>query len=257
VIVDDGVALGLAALLAPVALAADPKILRSSGIFLVIVYVAAFLMVAWDHQLVAYEGAILLALFAGYLVYSYCQEKRRRAEGAESRASEELEEIESAIKGRSGLGIALLFILGLGGILIGSHMLLEGALAGAKALGLSPLVIGLTVVAIGTSVPEIATAVASALKGHSAVGVGNIIGADILNICWVAGASSLFNPLGASRKEVYLMFPCMFAIVGAMLLMLLLNRYRLGRKSGLVLVLMYVAYGVIVFTMGAPVPPVH
>lgn len=104
--------------------------------------------------------------------------------------------------------------------------------------------VGLTVVAIGTSMPEIATCVASALKKHSGIGLGNILGADILNICWVAGLSSIANPLHAERQVIFIMYPAVLVIVGAMLMMLRRD-YSLKRWNGAVLLLLYVSYMVV------------
>lgn len=255
VIVDDGVALGLAALLAPLPLVAHPRILKTSAVFLIAVDGAAFLMVL-DGRLSRLEGAVLLALFAGYVAVSYRTERRLRpsggAGGEAAAADGELLEIEQKIGGRSTRAIALMFIGGLIGVLAGSELLLLGAKGIAGFLGLSPVVIGLTIVAAGTSVPEIATAIASALKGHSSIGVGNIVGADILNVCWVAGISALAHPLSVSRREVLVMFPAMLAIVAAMLLMLFLGKYRLRRWHGAALLGMYAAYILVLFWL---IPP--
>ena len=69
------------------------------------------------------------------------------------------------------------------------------------ALGLPNVVIGLVVVALGTSIPEVATCIVAARKGQGALAVGNILGADILNICWIAGASALGQSAGGSGQR--------------------------------------------------------
>jgi cation:H+ antiporter len=231
---------------------AHPRVLRTSATFLLLVDAAAFIMVL-DGTLSRREGAVLLALFLAYVVFSFVQERRARAAGEAAAVRDasagdgELEEIEKKLASRSTRAITLLLIGGLVGVLIGSEFLVLGAVGIAEAMGLSKVVIGLTVVAIGTSVPEIATVVTSALKGHSSLGVGNIIGADILNICWVAGISAMAQPLTATRREILLMFPAMLVIVITMLAMLFLGRYRLRRAHGAVLVAMYVAFTVLLF----------
>ena len=255
VIVDDGVALALAALLSPLALLAHPRIFKTSAIFLIIVDVAAFLMVL-DGSLGRVEGLVLLAFFVGYVAFSYRTERRLHTAGKAPEegieAADDVKEIEEKIGGRSVRAIVFIFASGLVGVLVGSELLLIGSLGIAEKLGLSTVVIGLTVVAAGTSVPEVATAITSALKGHSSIGVGNIIGADILNICWVAGASAMVHPLAVSRKEVFVMFPAMLAIVSTMLLMLFFGKYKLRRWYGAVLLGMYVAYVAILFWL---IPP--
>ena len=101
--------------------------------------------------------------------------------------------------------------------------------------------IALTLVAFGTSIPEVVTCIVAARKKEGAIAVGNILGADIMNICWVAGASSIANDLALSKKQIFFMFPSMFVIVGAMLIMLRMG-YRLTRKKGLILFALYLVY---------------
>ncbi|NLF56943.1 MAG: hypothetical protein GX580_04835, partial [Candidatus Hydrogenedens sp.] len=143
------------------------------------------------------------------------------------------------------------FVGGFLGVMFGSELLVRGATGIAAGLGMSPTVIGLTVVAIGTSVPEIATCVASVLKKQTQIGVGNIIGADILNICWVAGASAVANPLVADINIIWFMFPVALTLVGAMVVMLRCG-YQLSRWNGAVLLALYAGYVVLLFTVVAP-----
>ena len=114
------------------------------------------------------------------------------------------------------------------------------------ALGLPDVVIGLVVVALGTSIPEIATCIAAARKGQGALAVGNILGADILNICWIAGASALANPLVVPADVVNFMFPWMLVIVLAMLGLMRFG-YELNRWKGLVLLVLCIAYLIALF----------
>ena len=165
---------------------------------------------------------------------------------------EGMEELERQLAGMGAAKILRLFVGGFLGVLLGSELLVTGATGLAEELGLSPVIIGLTVTAVGTSVPEIATCAAAALKRQSQVGVGNIVGADILNICWVAGASSLFNPLGAEKQVVWYMFPCALAMVGAMLLMIGLGGFRVRRWNGFVLMAMYAAYAAGLYFIAGP-----
>ncbi|MDA0745390.1 MAG: calcium/sodium antiporter [bacterium] len=237
VIVDDGVALGLGALLATSPILVNPYLLRTTGIFLIVVDVLAYVMV-FDGTLDRLEGGVLVALFVVYMVFAYTTRKRSIA--AES-ALDELAEIEEAVAGR-GLGMLMVwFGVGLVGVLIASHFIVESSVAIADHFEVSKALIGLTVVAIGTSLPEIATAVTAARKGHGGIVVGNILGADILNICWIAGASALVNPLVVSTKVIHFSFPAMLIIVITMLV-LMRTRHSLSRSEGLVLLGTYAVY---------------
>ena len=120
-------------------------------------------------------------------------------------------------------------------------MSVESAVVIAEFLGISNAVIGLTVIAIGTSLPEIATAVTAARKGHGGIVVGNILGADILNICWIVGASAMVNPLVVEPRVIHFSFPAMLIIVGAMLVMMR-TRHCLTKGEGVFLLALYGVY---------------
>jgi len=236
VIVDDGVALGLGALVAAAPIAINPYLLKTSGIFLIVVDVVAYFM-AFDGTLNRVEGGVLIGLFVAYSVFAYVTRKRSQA----TESPEALSETEEGLAGK-GLGrLMFWFGVGLVGVLIASHFIVEAAVVIAKFAGVSEAVIGLTVVAVGTSLPEIATAVTSARKGYGEIMVGNILGADILNICWIAGASALANPLVVSRKVINFSFPAMLVIVVCMLVMMR-TRHQLARGEGVFLFVLYAVY---------------
>ena len=246
VIIDASVALGLAAAVSSVPLMADPRIFRSSAIVLLVAIGLAFLL-CLDGTLGSFEGALLVGVYAAYVVGSYVQLRRSQARGQKVAGEKagELERIEEHLHGMPLSKILLLFTGGFVGVLLGSEFLLKGALGIAGAFGLPPVVTGLTITAIGTSTPEIATCVVSALKRQSGIGVGNIIGADILNICWVAGLSAVAHPLSAEAQTIYFMFPAVLVIVLTMLAMLR-YRYCLTRLNGAVLLSLYVVYALFI-----------
>ena len=234
VIVDDTVAIGLAALVTAAPIAADPKLLKTTGLFLIVVDLIAYWLV-WDGELSRGEGGILLVLFFVYLVFTYMTQRNR------SEMDDDLAEIEESIAGQSLASLAFWFILGLAGVLVASHFIVEAATTIAVAFGISSGMIGLTVIAIGTSLPEIATGVTAGRRGHGEIVVGNILGADILNVCWIAGASAVVNPLVVGAREIHFMMPAMLVVVCTMLLMMR-TRHELTRKEGIVLTSMYVLY---------------
>jgi cation:H+ antiporter len=145
------------------------------------------------------------------------------------------------LKKSSILKISALFFLGLCGIVFASEFIIMSATSIALAMRVPESVVALTLVALGTSIPEVATCVIAARKGHGQIAVGNIIGADILNIAWVAGASSIANDLKLDHKQIFFMFPAMFAIVGVMLLMLRYN-HSLTKTKGAILLALYLLY---------------
>ncbi|MFH0909995.1 MAG: sodium:calcium antiporter [Planctomycetota bacterium] len=248
VIVDDGLALALAGIVATAPILILPAVLRSSGLFLLAVEILCFLFVARDGMLSRGEGGALIGAVGLYILFLYRQHRQGRFQ--QDLKSEFPEAVETQSVARA-MGV---FALSLFAILLASELTIVSALSIAHSLRIPDTVIALTLVAFGTSIPEIATCVSAARKGHGAIAVGNILGADIMNICWVAGASALANDLALGRKEIYFMFPAMFLVVGAMLGMLR-HRHRLTRLKGVVLLVLFLAYLAVslwLFPPGAP-----
>ncbi len=234
VIVDDALALALGILVAPTAIAVDSRVLRSTGLFLVGIDILAFGL-SFNGSVDRWEGIVLLVVLAGYLATVVIYEGRhRRANRAEGEADEYYE---PASVGRQ-VGR---FILGIAGVLVASEFLVNSAQFIAHFFGVTPAVIGLTLVAIGTSIPEIATCIVAARKGHGDLAFGDILGADILNILWIVGASATVNPLNVGTKVIFFSFPVMIVIVLTMLIFARMG-YRFERWKGVVLVLMYLGY---------------
>ncbi len=230
VIYDDGLALPLVAFLSPVVVLIDRGVLRSTAIFLIAVDVIAYVM-CFDGTLDRPEGLVLVLGFCGYLLFQYRQQRNRGAEDVEDEGGDV----------RSWSRIALLFAVGLAGVLLSSDWIVETAKIISRELEVSNIIIGLLLVALGTSVPEIATCIVSARKGHGSLAIGNILGADILNICWIAGASSVVNDLEVPTEEIHFMFPAMLIIVVTMLALLRLN-HRFEKWKGAVLLSLCAAY---------------
>jgi cation:H+ antiporter len=242
VICDDGLALPAAGLLAPTVILIVPLILRTSGVFLVCIQLLTFSFLAVDlflgngkPTLSRWEGMVLVALFVGYMVFLF--RLHLRGSFRDTVAVEVIEELRPL----SPLLTGVLFIIGLGGIVFASEFIVVSAGTIAVSLHVPNAVIALTIVAFGTSIPEVATCITAARKGHGALAVGNIIGADILNICWVAGASAVANDLTIGRRELFFMFPAMFVIVGVMLLLLRIG-YRLTKPKAVIIFLFYLGY---------------
>ena len=90
--------------------------------------------------------------------------------------------------------------IGLVLLVVGGELLVRGAVASAKALGVSPLLIGLTLVGFGTSTPELVTSLTAALNGSAGIAVGNVVGSNIANILFILGLSSVIYPIAVNPK---------------------------------------------------------
>jgi cation:H+ antiporter len=140
-------------------------------------------------------------------------------------------------------GRALAWLLaGLALLLLSADVLVWSASTLARAMGVSELVIGLTVVAIGTSLPELAATAGAALKGHTDIAVGNVLGSNILNLLAVMAVPGLF---GAFPLEPAVLERDGLAMAGFSLLLILAARFgggRLGRLAGGVFLGLWIAY---------------
>jgi len=135
------------------------------------------------------------------------------------------------------------FILGLLGLILGAEWLVKGSSRIAKALGVSPVVIGLTVVAFGTSSPELVVSLLAAIKKSEGLAIGNIIGSNIANIGLVLGLSALVSPLRVQSRVVRYELPVMI-VVSVMFVFMLLDQ-EISYFDGLILflgLLGYIAY---------------
>jgi cation:H+ antiporter len=145
-------------------------------------------------------------------------------------------------------------VLGLALVVLASHVLILSVRELAMHWGVPKAVVAATIVALGTSLPELAVGIASIRKGHAELLVGNVIGADILNVLFVVGASAVAHPLkilepGTSAPAVFL-YVHLPTMLGALLLMRLyifasLRRGHFARWYGVPLLALYGFYAVV------------
>ena len=202
-------------------------------------------------------GILLLALFAVYMVTTVLRMKHSAPEGtahteaALEQVSGEDYTVESEQDGTQDKlwKDILLLVVGAALIALGANLLVDNAIVVASALGVSEKVIGLTIVALGTSLPEFITAITALIKGHGALSLGNIIGANLFNLVLVSGVAVTISPfalpvsgtIGGINSSLVLDIPV------ALLVMLLLTvptliRQKLSRWQGVVLLGIYVAF---------------
>ncbi len=163
--------------------------LKRDGLVLLLATVL-FVLAGLHGMIERWHGALMLTLLVGYLVYCYREERRN---GAESLHAKEVAEFDQL---PTGYGRGILYTVGgLIAVLIGARLLVDGAIIVARVAGISETVIVVTVVAVGTSLPELATTVVAAMRRHSDVALGNIIGSNIFNTLGILGVVSLVSPL--------------------------------------------------------------
>ncbi|MCS7190662.1 MAG: calcium/sodium antiporter [Fimbriimonadales bacterium] len=199
-----------------------------------------FFILGYDGRLTRLDGAILVGIFIAYLTWM------TRTARSEPILEEELEEAGAIPRnGWTYLKLGGLVVAGLGGLVLGSEWLIQGAVAMARAIGVSELVIGLTVVAVGTSLPELATSVIASIRGERDISIGNVVGSNIFNILSVLGFSTLVAPNGVAVAPAVLRFdaPVMIAVSLACF-PVFFNGFAIKRWEGALFVGYYIAYTV-------------
>jgi len=196
---------------------------------------------AADGGISRWEGLLLASLIVGYTIVIIRQSRR---ETAAIRAEYD-DAFEGGAQGWDAhWGVQILLILaGLALLVLGSNWLVEAAVAFAKYLGVSELVIGLTIVAAGTSLPEVATSILAAIRGERDIAVGNVVGSNIFNILAVLGISASVAPGDLAVAPAMLAFdlPVMIAVAVACL-PIFFTGHLIARWEGALFLAYYVAY---------------
>ena len=145
--------------------------------------------------------------------------------------------------------LAGLFI-GLTILLASSKLVVWSATEIAQHLGVSDLIIGLTIVALGTSLPELATCIASAIKKHSELALGNIVGSNIFNTLGVTGTTSLLASYKLPEQIFSRDYPVMLIATGILfaLVLIFLRKNYIPRSFGLLFIASYAAYIFLIYT---------
>ena len=228
----------------------DPKTLRVPVAFFfaaaAIYCVAAYAMGEFTRPL----GFVMLAMFVAYMVANVLQMKKAPA------AAEAEAEAENAGEEMSLTKTLVLLVLGAVLIALGANLLVDNGTLIAQALGVPESVIALTFVALGTSLPELVTAITSLAKGHGALSLGNVIGANVFNLVLVSGVSVTLAPfsipqnstIAGMNASLVMEIPVMFAV---MLLLTLpaLIKGKLSRPQGIALLCIYATFCAVQFSI--------
>jgi len=236
-----GLVLGVTALIYPLRM--ESTALKREYPMLLLVMLVCFLM-ALDGIYTRLEGWILIFGLLAVVIWII-------RIGLHRPLSDPLaEEFDAEIPRDIPTKIALFWlIVGLIVLPISSTFLVEGAITIARILDVTDTVIGLTIVALGTSLPELATAITAALHKEDDLAIGNIIGSNIFNLLGVLGIAAAINPIHLLPIILARDFPAMFLITGALYLMAsdFHGPGRIGRRSGSVLLLLFIGYIVMVW----------
>lgn len=227
--------LGMTALIYP--LKSDKRLVNLDMVFLVAITICFFLF-AFREQIGLVASLVFMVAIVGYTFITFYSARREDSQTP----LHQTEEIEEQLKVTLSLPLAILAVLAGGGLLIlGADLFIEGAVEGARLIGISETTIGLTLVAFGTSAPELATSVVAAFRRHSDIALGNVVGSSIFNIAGILGVSGLIVPLPIESK--LLVFDIPFLLITTIILLILLKHsHRISRVAGGMFCLAYAGY---------------
>jgi cation:H+ antiporter len=253
IICDTGLILGVACLIRPLTIPWDIAN-RQGWVQLACGFLIVLLSIPWAAPLSPYTvgaegnfpqwaGFLCLTLLAIYLWVSVKWSMGSTADSEGNLAGSEHEGSDEETAASAPV-LVVKIILSLVGVILSASILIPAVTIVAVRMNVPEAVIAATLVAFGTSLPELVTAVQAARKGHGDLAVGNIIGADILNALFVAGAAAAVTPAGLTvdRTFFWLAFPAMLFVLVVFRIGIYVCRTQLTRKFGIVLLAAYFAY---------------
>lgn len=243
--------LGLSAVIMPIAVGS--RALQRDGA-IVLASAAMFAAIGYALPFDRMAGAVFLLFLAAYMIFAYKQEKADGKAG-HTAAYEKAEAYDELHDGpiahqkeaktwaeRAGPVLPIAMALaGLAVVIMGGKLLVDSATAIAREAGISETVIGLTIVAVGTSMPELVTSLVAAVRKHSDVALGNIMGSNIYNIFGIGGVTAVLSPTTIPSEVVQFDNLVMLAASVA-LLVFAQTGMRIGRGEGALLLAGYGAY---------------
>ena len=223
-----GVVLAVAAIIR--AISFNPKVIKKELSLLIIAVIIVYLLML-DGNLTFRDGLFLCLLMVSFFTYIILRELKYR------KASQEKRLPNYNIKKDS-----FKFLIGTFGVILSAkYAIIPSAVNIAHFLKVPEIVIGLSIVALGTSLPELVTAIVASFKKMGELAVGNVIGANILNILWVLGFSSMINPLNIDIQTKNITLPVVFFIT-VLVFLFARTKFKLTRKEGLILFTIYAGY---------------
>jgi len=201
-----------------------------------------FYIFALNLNLEFVEGLVFVVILLSFTYYLIRKSRKstKKEIAAKLESEAEVEEKESST------GMSFLFLLGgMFGLYFGSGWFVGGATEIARSFNLSDSVIGVTVVALGTSAPELVASIMAALKKQSDISVGNLIGSNIFNIFAVLGITAMVKPIAVEQEVMSFDMWWMLGI-SLLLVPVLYLGSKIGKLKGVILLISYVTYIVLV-----------
>lgn len=232
IICNTGLALGLVAMIKPFKV--DKKIFNSKAILLII-SVIVLIILGMDKTIGRTDAMALIGLLVIYMINNYNSIPKTGSRRTSNATNIEYSKSSDMIK------LVVMFVIGITMMIIGSRLLVNNGIKIAEVLGVPQAVISLTVIALGTSLPELVSCLTAIRKSHNAISVGNILGANILNIVSVIGLSSFINDIPILKQTSMIDFPFMILLLLILIIPTFIKQ-KIYRFQGLLMILTYIIY---------------
>lgn len=249
IICNTGLALGLVVFLSPFNV--DKKMFFSKSLLL-IVSVIVLILLSLDGVITRGDSLLLIIILIFYMVNNYRSVVGKSDTKSRNNTIKDI----STKKGKNYRGfsvleivkILLLFATGLIMMIIGSQILIESGVRIASFLNIPQGIVSLTIIALGTSLPEIVSSITAIRKNHHEISVGNILGANILNIVSVIAISAIPNNIPILSQNRQLDIPFMILLI-LIVIIPTLKSNRLSRIQGILMLFTYFLYISILYFM--------
>lgn len=222
--------LALPALIFPIA--TDAPRMRITAVFM-LACTAAWIGLTMFVGLTELVGVAFLIVLAVYAVFAWFIARKDTTEDTKD---------EIAIMNTPAWRMAILIMIGLVGLPLGSRLLIDGGITFGREMQISERIVGLTLLAIGSSLPELGAAVAAAVRRQSDVAMGNIIGANIFNILGAGGMVGLLGPRDRISPEFTAFSNWAMAAAAVLVVIVIFLQRRVGVATGLFFLLCYALY---------------
>lgn len=224
-----GVILGISAIIYPLLV---KKQLFKLDVPVMIGATILFLVTFYDGKLTTPEAVVYLVLFAIYMIFLTVRSLKKGSMDTDQNDTFKLT--------KHWLIDPLLILLGLGGLLFGSDLLVNNSIIIATQLGMSEALVGLTIVAAGTSMPELATSIVAAMKKNSDIAIGNVVGSSVFNILLIMGVAGAIKPIETADINI---FDGLYLLVFTLILFVFMKtRRNVNRVEGALLLGIYLVY---------------
>lgn len=236
IICNTGLILGMVIFVSP--FKTDRKMFASKSIIL-ISSIIVLILLGLDGSIDRIDAVILLVILAIYMYTNYKSVVSDANKNYLYYCMTEQSEM-------SVLGIVVSFIVGITMMIIGSRLLVNNGVKIAEIIGIPQGIVSLTVIALGTSLPELVSSIAAVRKKHHAISVGNILGANILNIVSVISIASIPNSIPILLQNIRIDYPFMILLVLILIIPTIIKN-KLYRIQGLLMLGTYITYLVILY----------